>query len=134
MKILLDSHILLWALTDHPKLPGKARDYIQDPENLIFYSAVSVWELSLKHTAHPDNVEFSGRELCEYCDDAEYLPLNVTRSHILTMERLRRKKDAPPHKDPFDKLLLAQAVAENMLFLTHDSLLPDYGEPCVVYL
>ena len=132
MKIPLDSHILLWALAGHEKLPQKAVEMIQNPDNLIFYSVASLWELSLKHAVHPENVEFSCLELCSYCDEAEYLPLDVRREHILVSETLRRKDGARRHKDPFDRILLAQAKAEGMVFLTHDSLLADYGEPCVI--
>ena len=134
MNLLLDSHILLWALSGHAKLPAKAEKFIQDTENAVYYSAASVWELSLKHVAHPENIEFSGKELCGYCDEAGYLPLDVRREHILMVETLHRKDGARRHKDPFDRILLAQAKVEHMMLLTHDTLLADYEEPCVIVL
>lgn len=132
MKILLDSHILLWALAGHEKLSQRAAILIQNPDNIIYYSVASLWELSLKHAVHPENVEFSDKELCDFCDEAEYVPLDVKRRHILMVETLRRRDGARRHKDPFDRILIAQAKAEGMIFLTHDSLLSDYGEPCVI--
>ncbi len=132
MKLLLDSHILIWALNDDPQLSKKARDYILNPDNLVYYSAASVWELAIKHALRPDNVEFTPQELCDCCDDAGYEPLDVSREHIFQIDSLRRPEDAPAHKDPFDRLLIAQAKEEHMLFLTHDSLLPYYDEACIV--
>lgn len=132
MKLLLDSHILIWALNDDPQLSKKARDYILNPDNLVYYSAASVWELGIKHALHPDNVDFSPQELCDCCDDAGYEPLDISRKHIFQIDSLRRPSDAPFHKDPFDRLLIAQAKAEHMMLLTHDSLLPDYNEACII--
>lgn len=115
-----------------PQLSKKARDYILNPDNLVYYSAASVWELGIKHALHPGNVDFSPQELCDCCDDAGYEPLDISREHIFQIDSLRRPSDAPSHKDPFNRLLIAQAKAEHMVLLTHDSLLPDYNEACVV--
>ena len=132
MKVLLDSHILLWALTDDPRLSRKAREYISDPDNFIFYSVASVWELAIKHQLHPDNIEFSSEELIVYCDEAGYESLDLSVDHVLMLETLKRPEDAPKHKDSFDKMLISQAKADDMVFLTHDELLPYYGESCIV--
>ena len=70
MEILLDSHILIWALTNDQRLSDKARACIMDPDNTIFYSAVSVRELTMKHLLYPDEITFSGEELMRYCEDA----------------------------------------------------------------
>ena len=67
MNLLLDSHILIWALNEDPRLPEKAKEMILDPNNAVYYSAVSVWEISIKHANHPDNVEFTGKELAQFC-------------------------------------------------------------------
>lgn len=132
MKLLLDTHILIWALNDDFRLSSKARGMILDTSNAIYYSAVSIWEVSLKHANHPDNVEFTGKELSQFCEAAGFIPLETKNSHVFMLETITRSADAPPHHDPFDRMLIAQAKAENMAFVTHDSLLPYYEEKCIV--
>ena len=132
MNLLLDTHILIWALNDDPQLSDKAKDMILDPDNAIYYSAVSIWEVSIKHSAHPEDIEFSGRELSGFCQDAGFLPLEMRDKHIYALETIKRPGNAPRHNDPFDRMLVAQAKAENMSFLTHDSLIPYYEERCII--
>ena len=132
MNILLDTHILIWALNDDPRLPEKAREFILDPDNAIYYSSISVWEVSIKHAIHPDNVSFTGKDLAGFCQDAGFLPVEMRDRHVFALETLTRAKGAPLHHDPFDRMLIAQAKAENMSFITHDSLLPWYREKCII--
>ena len=132
MKLLLDTHILIWALNDDPRLPQKARELLLKPENSIYYSVVSIWEVAIKHAIHPENVAFTGRELAQFCNEAGFLPLNMQEKHVFSLETIEREDDALPHNDPFDRILIAQAKAEKMHFLTHDSLLPYYKEPCIL--
>ena len=132
MNVLLDTHILIWALNEDPRLSEKAKKLILDPDNTIYFSVVSIWEISIKHALHPDNVEFSGRELASFAREAGFQPLDLRDGQIPALETLQRPKDAPPHNDPFDRMLISQAKAENVSFLTHDSLLSDYGESCVM--
>ena len=110
----------------------KAKEMILDPNNVVYYSAVSVWEISIKHANHPDNVEFTGRELSQFCQDAGFLPVEMRDKHVLALETITRAAGAPPHHDPFDRMLIAQAKAENMSLITHDSLLPYYEEKCII--
>ena len=109
MKILLDTHIAIWAVLDSEELPDEARAMILDEDNEIYYSAASVWEITIKHMAHPETFLYSGKYLAEGCS-ATY----------------------PPHKDPFDRILLAQAKSEGMKFMTHDGLIPYYNESFIV--
>lgn len=132
MKILLDTHILLWALSDDMRLPGKAKNIILQEENEIYYSTVSVWEVAIKHSLHPEQMPVSGQALSDYCKMAGYQPLAVHDDHVWALETIKRPADAPRHNDPFDRMLISQAKAEGMLFLTHDALLPYYGEACIV--
>ncbi len=132
MNLLLDTHILIWALCDDVRLSEKARDLILDADNVIYYSPVSVWEVSLKHALHPDNVSFTSREMARFAQEAGFLSLTMRDRHVFAAETLVRKKNAPEHHDPFDRLLVGQAKAENMSFLTHDALLPDYEERCII--
>ena len=107
MNILLDTHILIWALNEDPRLPEKAKEY-------------------------PNEVEFSGKELSQFCQEAGFLPVEMRDKHVFALETIKREENAPPHHDPFDRMLIAQAKAENLSFVTHDSLLPYYGEKCIV--
>ena len=132
MNLLLDTHLLIWALNEDPRLPDKAREMLLDPDNAVYYSAVSIWEVSIKHVNHPDNVTFTGKELSQYCQEAGFLPVEMRDKHVYALETLSRAEGAPPHRDPFDRMLIAQAKAENLSFLTHDSLLPYYEEPCII--
>ena len=131
MKLLLDTHILLWALSDDPKLPEKAKKLILDPANELYYSTISVWEVELKRLAHPDQMPLTASALVEYTELAGYRQITLKTSHICQLASLQREESAPIHKDPFDRILICQAMTENMLFLTHYPLLAGYQEPAV---
>lgn len=134
MNILLDTHLMLWAMNDDPKLTDRARGFLLDSDNTIYYSTASLWEITIKHMNHPDRMNFSGKELSEYARAAGFLPLYIQEKHIFQLETLIREPDAPLHNDPFDRILIAQAKADNMLFLTADTLLPYYNEKCIVLI
>lgn len=132
VRILPDTHIALWAIANSPRLPDAARKILLSYDNEIYYSAASVWELTIKHSLHPEHLPFSGREFSAFCRAAGYNPLPITDEHIYAVESLRYPEEAPRHKDPFDRLLISQAKAEGMLFLTHDSLISNYNEPFII--
>lgn len=132
MNLLLDTHVLIWALNDDTQLSEKARKMILDPDNAVYYSVVSIWEASIKHTSHPEDLEFSGKELSGFCLEAGFLPLEMKDKHVYALETILWPEKAPRHNDPFDRMLVAQAKAENMSFLTHDSLIPYYEERCII--
>lgn len=132
MRLLMDTHILIWTLLNDKKLPSKARSLIEDPHHGIYFSMASVWEIAVKHAAHPDEIPYSARTFYEICQKSGFIPLEGKVEHVLAMEALRRPDGAPKHKDPFDRLLIGQAKFEQMVFLTHDALLSYYNEPCVM--
>ena len=134
MNILADTHILIWVLLDHERLPLKARALLSDPNNDVYFSSVSVWEIAMKHAAHPHELPFTGEAFYELCLKSGFQLADISISHIFAFEALRRAEGAPAHKDPFDKLMIAQSKTEGMTFLTHDSLLSDYKEPCVLQI
>lgn len=134
MKILLDTHIILWALTDDKKLSEKANAIILAKENKLFYSTAVVWEVTIKHILHPGHMQLSGRQVSDYCQKAGYQMLPIRDEHVYMLENIHRAEDAPKHKDPFDRIMLAQAKAEDMSFVTHDSLMPYYNEKCIVFV
>lgn len=132
MNLLLDTHIAIWALNDDPALSVKARELILDPDNTIYYSTVSVWEVLLKHTRRPESIPFNERDFSEECREAGFIPLALTDKHVLAVRTLSRPSGAKEHNDPFDRLLVAQAKVENLSFLTHDELIPGYEEKCII--
>lgn len=79
MKLLLDTHIILWALTDDARLSTKAKDIILSSEDEIFYSVATIWEISIKHMQHPEHMPVSGRQLAAYCQAAGYHNLPVKK-------------------------------------------------------
>lgn len=95
MKLLLDTHILLWALLDDPRLPSTARRLIEDRGNKVYFSIVSPWEVQIKHQIHPDRLTLDGEALAEYCGDAGYLPMPVKLAHVFALGALKRKRGLP---------------------------------------
>ena len=134
MRLLLDTHVLLWALQDSDQLSQKARELILDARNQPFYSVAALWEVQIKHASHPDRMLVDAESLGEYCEQAGFEPLPITQRHVMMLDSLSRPEDAPAHHDPFDRIMICQAKADGLVLLTHDSLLPDYGEPCVLCL
>ncbi len=135
MKILLDTHMLLWTLTEDSQLPTKAYEMIKDDENTTFFSSISIWEIAIKRLVHPGKITtLTPQELVALSENANMSELYLKTKHTYLLETLTRPDNAPPHKDPFDRILIAQAKSEGMTFLTHDALLPYYNEPCIVYV
>ena len=132
MKVLIDTHIAIWAVLNDPKLPKQAKDIILDKENDIFYSTASVWEITIKHILHPDRLRINGSLLEKGCEENGYFVLPILNKHVSALETLKRLENAPRHNDPFDKIMIAQAKTEGLMFLTHDSLIPYYNEPFII--
>ncbi|MCM1235957.1 MAG: type II toxin-antitoxin system VapC family toxin, partial [Ruminococcus flavefaciens] len=130
--VLIDTHIAIWAVLNDPKLPKKAKDIILDKENMIFYSTASVWEITIKHMLHPDRLRINGNLLEKGCEANGYIVLPILNKHVSALETLKRHNDGPKHNDSFDRILIAQAKAENLMFLTHDSLIPYYDESFII--
>ena len=130
MKILLDSHILFWAMDQEEKIPADVLDEINNPANDVFYSVLSVWELTLKNLKNPKGMPVSGIKVAEYCDKSGFTRLPLQNEHVQQLATLN-KDEGVDHKDPFDRMLICQAKAEGMIFITHDTKLSAYHESCV---
>ena len=122
MKILLDTHIALWAITDDEKLPTNFIKIINDSQNEIFYSLVSVWEIAIKHYIKPEIMPITEEQFIENCFNSGFKQLSINNNHIFNVKKLTRDINAPKHNDPFDRLLISQAKTDQLLFLTHDLL------------
>lgn len=131
MKILCDTHIIIWYITGDERLSQEARELLDDENNTIYFSLVSVWEVAIKHGRKPDKLTLSAQEFVNYCEEQGFLEYALNKQHIFALGTLSRTENAPEHHDPFDRLLLAQAKTDGLTFLTHDTLIPYYNEPCV---
>jgi len=132
MRILLDTHIALWACFESSKLPEPARELLSQRANTVYYSAASVWEVAIKHALNRGNMPVPEERFVEVCNQTGFLELPIRDEHIFAIKSLCRTEDAPSHNDPFDRLLVSQAKVEGMKLLTCDGLLEGYGEPCVM--
>ena len=119
MKILLDTHILLWAATD--ELPPSATRYIENCANTLLFSPASIWEVVIKHGLDRADFIIDPASLYSGLLSAGYQELPITGRHTLLVSTLPRL-----HKDPFDRILLAQAASEGIPFLTSDKFLLQY--------
>lgn len=132
MNILIDTHIAVWAIVDDKRLKKKARDMILDPANNIYFSALSVLEIDMKTKSRTNNLEFTTDEFTELCHRAGYLLSPLTDAHITGANHLEWIGEGDAHRDPFDRILLAQAIAENMRFMTSDSKISGFRQNCVI--
>ena len=129
-ELLLDTHIILWAILRDPRLTEKIKGYLLNPNNEIYYSIASMWEVQIKYDRK--KLPISGIEFMHYCEQSGYHKLPVDDLHVKELAGLERDQAAPPHNDPFDRIMLSQAKAEGFTFLTHDPFFRGYNKPCVV--
>jgi PIN domain nuclease of toxin-antitoxin system len=127
VNVLLDTHVALWAIQDNPSLSAAAREIILSSANAVHVSAASVWEISIKFSLGRGDMPISGKQALAYFLEAGYRMLPIKPEHVIEVENLPAH-----HKDPFDRLLIAQAVIEPMRLMTHDALVARYGEMVVV--
>lgn len=99
---------------------------------ILLDTHIAIWEITIKHMNHPETFLYSGKHLAEGCEANGFISLPIFNKHTAELETLVRSKDAPPHKDPFDRMLLAQAKSERMKFMTHDSLISYYNESFII--
>ena len=129
-EILLDTHIILWAISKDKRLNNKIRNYLLNPNNEIYYSIASMWEAQIKYDLK--KLPISGTDFMHYCEQSGYHKLPIDDLHVKELSGLQRDESAPPHNDPFDRIMLSQAKAEGFTFLTHDPFFRGYNESCVV--
>ncbi|MFW5659143.1 MAG: type II toxin-antitoxin system VapC family toxin [Bacteroidota bacterium] len=130
MTILLDSHVYLWVADErfNHKLSKELKEMIADGDTEVYVSIVSIWELTIKLQKHWKTFEFDNALL----NVDEYFPfeiLTVTADHVQQLLTLDADPARPIHRDPFDRIMLAQAIAEGLTFVTHDSRCLQYAHP-----
>jgi PIN domain nuclease of toxin-antitoxin system len=122
--LLLDTHLLLWAAGAPEKLPKKARQLLETPENELAFSAASLWEIVIKRGLGREDFRVEPPRFHKALLDHGYRELAVTGEHTLAVARL-----PPLHRDPFDRLLVAQAICEGITLLTRDGIVARYRGP-----
>lgn len=127
MRLLLDTHVALWAIADDERLSSRARNLISDPENEVHVSAASVWEVAIKHALSRKRMPVGGAEAQGYFDMAGYLPVGISAEHAAAVERL-----PSIHADPFDRILVAQSLVEPFRLLTHDKTVARYHDSIIL--
>ncbi len=120
MNLLLDTHVLLWAVDNDPSLSQAARAAIMDGQNIVFVSAATAWEITIKKALGKLKVP-SGDYLQEL-KRHRFTPLDITTEHALAVEGL-----PPHHADPFDRMLVAQAQVEKLVLVTRDARIKAYS-------
>jgi len=121
MKLLLDTHILLWAAAGI--LPEKAKEFIKDEENMLLFSAASIWEIVIKNGLNRPNFQVDAYMLHNGLLNNGYVEIAIDSYHTLMTEKLPKV-----HKDPFDRILVTQAQTEKATIITSDKIFSEY--PC----
>ena len=129
MRLLLDTHVAIWALTSPELLSDQVRDLIANPANDVHVSAVSIWEIAIKFALGKKSAPpFSGEQALAYFREAGYVMLAVTAEHAASVE------DLPPlHADPLDRLLVAQALSEPLRLVTQDRKITAYSDTIITW-
>lgn len=124
MNLLLDTHTFLWAIDNNPRLSQKARAAIINGNNVVFVSAATAWEISIKKSI--GKLQVPDGEYLEELKLHRFTPLAITTEHALAVENLPAH-----HKDPFDRILIAQAQVENLTLVTRDPKIKAYTVPII---
>jgi PIN domain nuclease of toxin-antitoxin system len=123
MRLLADTHLLLWAAAGSRRVPKDARALLEDPTNEVFFSAASLWEIAIKSALRKSDFRVDLGLLRPALTEMGFGELPVTGAHAERLATL-----PPVHKDPFDRMLVAQALVEPLILLTNDGALADYGD------
>ena len=124
MRLLLDTHVLLWAVAASSRLPKATRALIQDEENEVFYSAASVWEVAIKAGLGRRDFRIDVEQFHASLPQAGFSELPIRAVHAAAVCKL-----PDLHRDPFDRMLVAQALVEPLVLVTNDEVLTKYAAP-----
>jgi len=126
LNLLLDTHVALWAITDSPKLQKRARELIESLRSSVWISAATVWEIAIKHSLGRKDIPVSSRDALRYFQESGYRFLPIEPEYATAVEELPSH-----HADPFDRILVAQALVEPMRLMTHDPLVAHYCDTII---
>jgi PIN domain nuclease of toxin-antitoxin system len=117
-KVLIDTNIIIWWLEDPSQIKTDAREIIENPDNQIYYSVASIWEIEIKRKVGKLNIT---ENYIELIDNELFQCLSILKNHVLKISNLEFH-----HHDPFDRVLIAQAIEENLTIITSDKLFKKY--------
>jgi len=126
MRVLLDTHVLLWALSDPARLGREAREVLESREHQIFFSAASIWEIAIKAKLLRMEFGVDADAIVTAAEEVGFTVLPIWARHAAGVAAL-----APHHKDPFDRLLVSQSIVESTRLMTTDRVLADYSKDLV---
>jgi PIN domain nuclease of toxin-antitoxin system len=126
MDFLLDTNAFLWFSEDNPKLSPTAKKYIEDPNNYCYMSIASLWEISIKISLNKINLKISFEKFFRLIEDNGFKVLPITFEHTLQVSKLIFH-----HKDPFDRLIISQAIVEDVPIITSDEIFNSYKIKCI---
>lgn len=121
MDLLLDTHIVIWFITNDHKLPKSIKNIIEESGNKCFVSIASYWEISIKYSLGRLNLNSSIDEIFKIIEESGFDTLPVTLNHILRLSSLEHH-----HNDPFDRLIISQSITENLRVVSMDNYFPSY--------
>ena len=124
MKLLLDTHLLLWAAGEPKRLPKNIRTLLENMDNELLFSVASLWEVAIKSGLGRKDFRVEARLLRRGLLDNGYSELPIVSDHVVAIDSL-----PPIHKDPFDRILVAQAAVEGITLLTNDPVVAQYPGP-----
>lgn len=124
MDILLDTHTLLWSLFDDDSIPQNIKDLIDNPDNDIYFSVSSLWEIEIKHTKHPQLMPYSMRQIYNVIlGKTDFIMLNIRPEYLVILSEALKEN---VHNDPFDHMIITTAKSEKMKLITHDTMVSKY--------
>jgi PIN domain nuclease of toxin-antitoxin system len=121
MNLLVDTHAVIWFITDSGNLSSRAKELIQDENNTCWVSIASLWEMAIKYKLNRLDLRTDLKEVFEIIDNSGFVVLPILVDHILTSTTLEFH-----HRDPFDRLLIVQGIAENLIIVTKDEAFANY--------
>ena len=122
MKYLLDTHMILWSALDVKKLSRKAKIILENPDNVLYFSPISLWEISIKHAKHPEQMPITSERAKDLALKMGLIELPVRSRHGVDIANLPEI-----HNDPFDRMLITQARSEGIGLISHDDKVIAYG-------
>lgn len=126
MRILVDTHVLLWALSDPARIESAAREALESRRNEVFFSAASIWEIAIKARLLRMQFGVDAEEVAQVAQGIGFLELPIRANHAAGVARMPLH-----HKDPFDRILVSQSVAESLRLMTTDRVLAAYSKDLV---
>ena len=126
MRLLSDTHVLIWLMVGSPKLTNRCLDLLRSEGCELFFSAASLWEVALKHERKPDKIPVAAEQVERYCRECGIRQVPVRFEHALKICELEKI-----HADPFDRMLVSQALVEGMKLVSHDEDVIAYGDAVI---